>query len=598
MLVEEDGDRGDAVTTMTGTDALAGFRLLVTASDAARGVVVRCPGVVLAARITRPGTEAMVARLVALCDEIAHAGPPSEASGRRLVRRVAGLLASVEAEEVPDFGLLVSAGERIAAFVHGATDVVASVSADSSVPSGADRSASGRHMRLSGAESATWLDRLLPAGVDRVEIGQTGSLPAGEAAYPDLPFALDLRFGVVAGAGVTLVVGGTFGGAAGASAAVGGADMPAGRPMAASGAPRESIPPERPGDARPDGYPPAEYASREYPPDDYQPGDYPPPREYPSGEYPPPRGEYPSGEYPPPRDYPPSRYPATEDGPPDVGGHGPRSGQAGAGPNGAGAPGRPGQGGPRSNGPRQDGAPPTPWPAERRPGPVPAPPPGPPPPDWRSQPGPDLGADSDGPTELGGDGYLDPVTELGAAMPGEERYPDDGRFNDEDAQTELGGGGEGRVQGLLCPQGHFNNPASPYCPQCNAPLSHQRGQLVWRPRPPLGVLLFDDGSQVPLDTDIVIGRQPDRDDAVRAGRARPLLVEDGESAVSRVHADIHLDGWEARITDHGSANGTYIAGPEAESWTPLEPHQPTLLTPGTQVQLGKRTFSYQPGGGR
>ena len=79
---------------------------------------------------------------------------------------------------------------------------------------------------------------------------------------------------------------------------------------------------------------------------------------------------------------------------------------------------------------------------------------------------------------------------------------------------------------------------------------------------------------------------------LQLGGFQPLAVEDGESAVSRVHAVINLQGWDATITDRGSANGTYIAPPDAKVWTPLVAHQPAPLVPGTRVQVGKRTFVF------
>jgi hypothetical protein len=107
------------------------------------------------------------------------------------------------------------------------------------------------------------------------------------------------------------------------------------------------------------------------------------------------------------------------------------------------------------------------------------------------------------------------------------------------------------------------------------------------------VLVFEDGRTVNLDLDLVIGRQPDRDEAARAGQAYPLVVEDGESAVSRVHAVINLQGWDATITDRGSSNGTYIAPPDAKVWTPLVAHESAPLGSGTRVRVGKRTFVFK-----
>ncbi|KPM50447.1 hypothetical protein ACG83_39675 [Frankia sp. R43] len=182
----------------------------------------------------------------------------------------------------------------------------------------------------------------------------------------------------------------------------------------------------------------------------------------------------------------------------------------------------------------------------------------------------------------------DAVTQL----PGDQSFTVSDLIEDDDAATMLPDAAQPQVEGILCAHGHFNHPLAPYCAECGISLAQQTNRTVLGPRPPVGVLVFDDGQTVNVDMDLVIGRQPDRDEAVRAGNARPLPVEDGESAVSRVHAVITLNGWDAVITDRGSANGTYIAPPEATVWTPLSPHQPAPLVPGTRVQVGKRTFVF------
>ena len=195
-----------------------------------------------------------------------------------------------------------------------------------------------------------------------------------------------------------------------------------------------------------------------------------------------------------------------------------------------------------------------------------------------------MGRDSQLDDDLGDD---DALTQL----PGQTFTVSD-LIEDDEAPTMLPNASQPQVEGILCPNGHFNHPQAPYCAECGMSLAQQANRKVWGPRPPVGVLVFDDGQTLTVDTDLVIGRQPDRDEAVRAGTARPLPVEDGESAVSRVHAVITLNGWDAVITDRGSANGTYIAPPEATVWTPLTPHQPAPLVPGTRVQVGKRTFVF------
>ncbi|ONH33474.1 FHA domain-containing protein [Pseudofrankia asymbiotica] len=476
------------------------FRVVVEAGRGHEtGVVVRLPGVLIVARAGRPQTADTARRLLDLCAEVVAEPGDSASTGRRLVRRVAGLLAAADPEEVPDFSLLTAVGDRIAALVHGGMDVVA---------------AGPTPLTLSGIDSATWVDRLLPDGITHLHIAPSGSLglhgaPDDEAEMTGtgLGFPLDLRIGAVPGIGASLL-------------------------------PSRDAPPPIPRSAT----------------DDLLAG-YGPPREPATAA---------------------ERIPAPAERIPE----------------------------------QQSIAPPVLAPLLTKEEQA-----------HRAQSGaePTQAADFDELNELD---YFDedPPTELARPVPsangqtdgrahGELTEEDDSEAltqlpgqtftvsdlidPDDDAPTMLPGGDqEQQVEGVLCPNGHFNHPQAPYCAQCGASLSSTESQSVWRPRPPIGVLVFDDGQTVPVDIDLVIGRQPDRDDAVRAGTARPLPVEDGESAVSRVHAVITLNGWDAVITDRGSANGTYIAPPEATVWTALDPHQPAPLTSGTRVQVGKRTFVF------
>src|SRR5262249_54254440 len=111
------------------------------------------------------------------------------------------------------------------------------------------------------------------------------------------------------------------------------------------------------------------------------------------------------------------------------------------------------------------------------------------------------------------------------------------------------------------------------------------------PRPPLGALVLDDGSALELSTDFVVGREPAMDPSVAAGEAQPLGIVD--AAVSRVHARIHLDGWQVLLTDLGSVNGTRIRPPGKRSEQPLEPNVPVPLQSGTRVLVGTQGFPYE-----
>lgn len=144
----------------------------------------------------------------------------------------------------------------------------------------------------------------------------------------------------------------------------------------------------------------------------------------------------------------------------------------------------------------------------------------------------------------------------------------------------------------MCPNRHFNDPAAPFCAVCGISMGNRTLNLVEGPRPPLGVLIFDGGGSCLLDTDYVVGREPENDATVASGGAAPLILEDPDRTVSRVHARFVIDGWTVRVIDAGSANGTFIAPPAEEAWIPLTPNTPTAITPGTRIRLGQRVVLF------
>jgi hypothetical protein len=148
------------------------------------------------------------------------------------------------------------------------------------------------------------------------------------------------------------------------------------------------------------------------------------------------------------------------------------------------------------------------------------------------------------------------------------------------------------IDGVYCPNGHFEDPEAQTCAVCGVSMNQQT--LIARPgpRPPLGVLILDDGNAIPLDGDYVAGREPTLDDAVAAGEARPLLINDPNGIVSRVHARVHLEGWRVLVTDLGSANGTRVLLPH-QMEQQLLPKVPIVLPPGSRVDLGGAGFAYE-----
>jgi hypothetical protein len=146
------------------------------------------------------------------------------------------------------------------------------------------------------------------------------------------------------------------------------------------------------------------------------------------------------------------------------------------------------------------------------------------------------------------------------------------------------------VEGVLCASEHFNDPEARACRQCGMGLDQQPRSVLRRQRPPLGVLVFDDGTRVTLDGDYVLGREPVLDFDVMAGRARPLRISDPEGTVSRLHLRVSLVGWQVEVSDLGSANGSVLRAP-GEDRT-LAPFEPIVLEPGTRIGIGHRSMQY------
>lgn len=148
------------------------------------------------------------------------------------------------------------------------------------------------------------------------------------------------------------------------------------------------------------------------------------------------------------------------------------------------------------------------------------------------------------------------------------------------------------IEGIACPREHLNHPTADYCVGCGVSLLQGPRRPVRGPRPPLGVLLLDDGSLYRLDADYLIGRHPSGDQVVRTGPVRPLRLDDDEHRVDAVHAEIRLDGWRVLLVDRGSAEGTWVRPPGATGWTELAPDRPTELHSRTRIRIAERELLF------
>lgn len=161
-----------------------------------------------------------------------------------------------------------------------------------------------------------------------------------------------------------------------------------------------------------------------------------------------------------------------------------------------------------------------------------------------------------------------------------------------DAPPEPVGEGEELVTGINCKRGHFNHPQAAFCALCGISMLQQTQNPVQGPRPPLGILVFADGTTLSVDGSYVVGREPDRDPDVAGGTVRPHALTDPDQVLSRVHLRIGPTGWDVFVTDRGSANGTYVRT-EGGTWERIEADTPHRLDSGMQVRLGNHQFVYE-----
>ena len=87
------------------------------------------------------------------------------------------------------------------------------------------------------------------------------------------------------------------------------------------------------------------------------------------------------------------------------------------------------------------------------------------------------------------------------------------RLSDTDGRGSL-------VAAKLCANGHANPPTAATCAVCGDFLAPGTAAVVHVPRPSLGRLQLDDGELVDLDQELLIGRNPDRDEAPSRARMR------------------------------------------------------------------------------
>ncbi|MGQ4597306.1 FHA domain-containing protein [Nocardia sp. R6R-6] len=148
-----------------------------------------------------------------------------------------------------------------------------------------------------------------------------------------------------------------------------------------------------------------------------------------------------------------------------------------------------------------------------------------------------------------------------------------------------------KVMGFKCARAHPSDPRAAFCTVCGMPVD-QTQRLIEVVRPPLGMLILDDGMTYMLAADAVIGRDPEHSEAAERG-LMPLRVDDASGGMSRAHAEIRLVNWDVTVVDRDSTNGTHTRLPGYRDWVRLAPNQPMVLAPGAEIMLGNRVLRFE-----
>ncbi|VTX73409.1 FHA domain protein [Actinomyces naeslundii] len=141
------------------------------------------------------------------------------------------------------------------------------------------------------------------------------------------------------------------------------------------------------------------------------------------------------------------------------------------------------------------------------------------------------------------------------------------------------------VMAVFCEAGHPNPVHASSCRECDGTITSRTGQVE---QPVLGVLRVSSGATAVLDADIIIGRLPQSTSSTAAQSPHLLAVPSPGKAISKTHCAVRVEGWDIRVEDLGSTNGTFLLRAGEEPRRVPEHHQ-LFLRIGDVIDIGDGT---------
>lgn len=141
---------------------------------------------------------------------------------------------------------------------------------------------------------------------------------------------------------------------------------------------------------------------------------------------------------------------------------------------------------------------------------------------------------------------------------------------------------------IRCPRGHANGNTNVTCRVCDEPLDSTADRPGPRASSATAALGLPDGSFIPINRNIAIGRAPTAEGA-RLVVAPQLVTIEAPGTVSRTHVVVRLDGDVITVTDCGSRGRTAVLPDGHATPDALEPWTPRTVAIGDTIQLGGPT---------